>query len=41
MRGTLMNQLAQQEAQIGLQQAQAQQQNDVARREFMLKYGVL
>jgi hypothetical protein len=39
-RGTLMNQLAQQEAQIGLHQAQAQQQNDQARREFLLKYGV-
>jgi hypothetical protein len=40
-RGSLLNQLAQQEAQIGLQQAQAQQANDQARREFMLKYGVL
>lgn len=40
-RGTLMNSLAQQDAQIGLQQAQAQQANDQARREFMLKYGVL
>jgi len=40
-RGTLMNQLAQQDAQIGLQQAQAQQQNEQARREFMLKYGVI
>lgn len=40
-RGAVLNQLAQQEAQIGLQQAQAQQQNEQARREFMLKYGVL
>ena len=40
-RGTLLNQLAQQQAQISLQGAQARQANDQAKREFLLKYGVV
>jgi hypothetical protein len=38
-RGTLLNQLSQQEAAIALQQAQAQQANNQAKQEFLLKYG--
>jgi hypothetical protein len=40
-RGQLMNQLASQDTQIGLQQAQAQQAMEQQRREFLLKYGVV
>jgi hypothetical protein len=39
-RGTLLNTLQQNASNIGLQQAQAQQANDQARREFLIKYGV-
>jgi len=39
-RGTLLNTLQQNMTNIGLQQSQAQQANDQARREFLIKYGV-
>ena len=39
-RGTLINQLTQQTAAVGAQQAQAQQSLDQAKLEFLLKYGV-
>jgi len=39
-RGQMMNTLQQSLSQIGLQEAQARQANDQARREFLIRYGV-